>query len=201
MRHAVAAALSIVFLLARPAPAADIEAGRALAGPCILCHGTEGITANPLIPSLAGQKERYLQWQLVFFRNGRRQSEIMGPLARDMSDEDLRNLGAFFASLPRATPPAGAPDPALSAADMALRAAGREAAAKHRCAACHQDDYAGNQAAPAVAHQTRDYTGKALRDYRSAARPSVGVAALNEVAMGLTDAELTALAVYLVNPG
>ncbi|TCZ58779.1 c-type cytochrome [Roseicella aquatilis] len=191
MRHVLAALAATVSVSAW---AADIEAGRQRAEACVTCHGTEGITADPAIPSLAGQKERYLQWQLVFFRNGRRQSEIMGPLAATLSDEELRNLGAYFASLPRANPPAGAPDPVL-------HERGRQAAARHRCASCHLDDYGGSQAAPAVAHQTRTYTEKALRDYRGNARPSVGVAAMNEVAAGLSDEEIVALALYLENPG
>ncbi|MFZ4407970.1 MAG: c-type cytochrome [Paracraurococcus sp.] len=193
MRPHLAALAAVACLLATPLAAADVEAGRQRAEPCIVCHGTQGITADPSIPSLAGQRERYLQWQLVFFRNGRRANPIMGPLAADLSDEELRNLGAYFASLPRANPPSGTPDPAL-------HEQGRQAAARHRCAACHQDNYGGSQAAPAVAHQTRAYTAKALRDYRSNARPSVGVAAMNEAAGGLTDDDITALAVYLEQP-
>lgn len=192
MRHFLAA-LAAASCLGASASAADIEAGRVRAEPCVTCHGTEGITADPSIPSLAGQRERYLQWQLVFFRNGRRQSEIMNPQAAELTDEELRNLGAYFASLPRANPPAGTPDPAL-------HDKGKQVAARHRCASCHTDDYSGSQAAPAIAHQTRVYTAKALRDYRSNARPSVGVAAMNEVAAGLSDDDIAALAVYLERP-
>jgi len=179
--------------LLSPARAADIAAGRARAVPCLACHAAAAVALNPAIPLLDGQRERYLQWQLVFFRSGRRQSAIMAPLAADLSDEELRNLGAYFASLPRALPPAGPPDPAL-------HAAGREAAQRHRCAACHTASYGGNQAAPAIAHQARAYTAKALRDYRSAARPSVGVAAMTEAAAALDDADIEALAVFLEAP-
>jgi len=193
MRHPLAAFAAIACLSATPVAAADIEAGRQRAETCIVCHGAEGITADPSIPSLAGQRERYLQWQLVFFRNGRRANEIMGPLAAELSDEELRNLGAYFASLPRAAPAAGPPDPAL-------QEQGKQAAARHRCASCHQDNYGGSQAAPAIAHQTRVYTAKALRDYRANARPSVGVAAMNEAAGGLSDDDIAALAVYLEQP-
>lgn len=192
MRHVLAALAATACVTA--ASAADVEAGRVRAEPCVACHGTEGITADRSIPSLAGQRERYLQWQLVFFRSGRRQSEVMQPQAAELTDEELRNLGAYFASLPRATPPAGPPDPAL-------HERGRQVAAQHRCASCHQDNYGGSQAAPAVAHQTREYTAKALRDYRSSARPSVGVAAMTEVAGALGDDEIEALAVFLEAPG
>ena len=186
---ATAAACSIAF----PTAARDVEAGRARAEPCMACHGTEGITADPSIPSLAGQRERYLQWQLVFFRSGRRANEVMNALAAELSDEELRNISAYFASLPRAPAPAGPPDPALSEK-------GKQVAARHRCASCHMDNYTGSQAAPSVAHQTRAYTDKALRDYRAAARPSVGVAAMNEAAGSLTDDDIAALAVFLERP-
>ena len=195
MRPFLAAVAAAACLALPAAEAADIEAGRARAEPCMACHGTDGITADRSIPSLAGQKERYLQWQLVFFRSGRRPSEIMNPLAEALSDEEVRNLGAFFASLPRATPP-----PPAEPADPALRDQGRQAAARFRCAACHMDNYAGSQAAPAIAHQTRVYTAKALREYRSAARPSVGVAAMNEAAAALGDSDIDAIAVYLEAP-
>jgi cytochrome c553 len=193
MRKTLAACVAATCFAALPATGADLDAGRALAEPCKACHGEAGVSEQPEIPSLAGQRERYLQWQLVFFRSGRRKSEIMGPIAAAMSDEDLRNLGAYFASLPRGEAPAGPPDPAL-------RDQGRQAAARHRCAACHTDDFSGSQAAPAIAHQPRDYTAQALRDYRAGTRPSVGVAAMTAAAAGLSDADIAALAVFLERP-
>lgn len=177
-------------LMAAPALAADIAAGQARAEACQACHGAQGISENPEIPSLAGQQDKFLQWQLVFFRSGRRANEIMGPMAADLSDEDVRNLGAYFASLPAGTPPASEIDPAL-------RQAGEALAEQHHCAACHTDTFAGKQAAPAIAHQHRDYLVKALADYRSGARPSIGVAAMTEAASGLSDNDIAALAQFL----
>ncbi|WP_343894096.1 c-type cytochrome [Craurococcus roseus] len=193
MRRTLSALAAAACLAASPAAARDVEAGRARAEPCMACHGAEGIAADPTVPSLAGQRERYLQWQLVFFRSGRRSNQVMNALAAELSDEELRNLGAYFASLPRAQPPPGPPDPDR-------HAAGKQAAARHRCSNCHMDNYAGSQAAPAIAGQTRAYTAKALRDYRADARPSVGVAAMNEAARGLSDADIAAIAVFLERP-
>ena len=172
------------------ASAADVATGQARAEVCQACHGAEGVSENPTIPSLAGQRDKFLQWQLVFFRSGRRANEIMGPMAADLSDEDIRNIGAYFASLPAGKPPVADVDPALRQAGAAL-------AEQHRCAACHTDTYGGNQAAPAIAHQNRDYLVKALTDYRSGARPSVGVAAMTEAASGLSDNDIAALAQFL----
>lgn len=177
-------------VVAAPASAADIAAGQARAEVCQACHGEKGVSENSAIPSLAGQRDKFLQWQLVFFRSGRRANEIMGPMAADLSDEDVRNIGAYFASLP-------AGKTSVTDVDPALRQAGQSLAEKHRCAACHTDSFAGSQAAPAIAHQNQDYLVKALTDYRSGARPSVGVAAMTEAASGLSDDDITALAHFL----
>lgn len=169
--------------------AADPAAGEATAKACTGCHGAQGISAIPTVPSLAGQKDNFLQWQLVFFRSGRRANPIMGPISANLTDEELRNLGAYYASLPG---PAARPAP-----DPTALQPGAEIAAEHHCAACHTDSFMGNRAAPAVAHQQRDYLAKALSDYRSSARPSVGVAAMTEAASGLSDTDIAALADYL----
>ncbi|HEY0206243.1 MAG TPA: c-type cytochrome, partial [Acetobacteraceae bacterium] len=75
------AAAAAFLLFALPARAADPAAGQARAEPCAACHGAQGVSDNPAIPSLAGQRDQFLQWQLVFFRSGRRANEIMGPMA------------------------------------------------------------------------------------------------------------------------
>ena len=88
--------------LASPTHAADIEAGKAKAEICAACHGENAISTTENIPSLAGQPDLYTQWQLIFFRAGTRKNEQMQPIVQDISNEDIRNLGAYFASL---TPP------------------------------------------------------------------------------------------------
>ena len=187
--------LVLAATLSLPATAAvadgDIAAGRQKAQVCMACHGPNGVSVLPGTPSIGGQLDQYLQWQLVFFRSGRRPNPAMAPLVADLSDADIRNLGAYFASLPYfGTPPAGAsnPDPAGK---------GKAIVAQHRCANCHFDNYRGTGATAAVADQREDYLVKALRDYRSGARPSTGVAAMNEAAAGLTDDDIAAVSHYL----
>lgn len=175
---------------ATDASAADPAAVQALAEPCQSCHGAKGVSDIPGIPSLAGQQDKFLQWQLVFFRSGRRANEIMGPIAADLSDEDVRSLGAYFAALPAGPPPANEADPAL-------RAAGQAAAERHNCSSCHLETYAGRQATPAIVRQDREYIVKALTDYRAGTRPSTGVAAMTQAAARLSDDDIVALAHYL----
>src|SRR4029077_1487129 len=88
-------------LVARPVNAAD-ESIKEKAAQCTPCHGEAGISQSENTPSLAGQPDPFLQWQLVFFRSGSRKNEVMQPIAEQINNEDVRNLGAYFASL---TPP------------------------------------------------------------------------------------------------
>jgi cytochrome c553 len=180
---------------ARSRAAADLAAGQEKAKVCAACHGETGVSSMPGIPSLAGQQDQFIQWQLVFFRSGRRPNPAMAPLVADLSDEDIRNLGAYFHSLPYNTKMAD------GGANADLTAKGQTVALQHRCASCHKDDFRGERAAAAIADQREDYLVKALTDYRSAARPSVGVAAMTEAAAALSDDEITAVAHYLATLG
>lgn len=188
-----ALALALLVSLAPNAfGAGDAEAGRTVAAGCAGCHGAHGVSTMPGVPSLAGQTDMFLEWQLVFFRSGRRANPIMGPLASGLSDEDIKNIGAYFSSLPKF----GSVKPAEST-DTALHARGQAAAAQYHCANCHMDDFTGKKAAALLAYQREDYLVHALTDYRDASRPSTGVAAMNEAASGLSDEDIKALAHYL----
>src|ERR1700694_4543844 len=101
-------ALALSALTGAPADAADLAAGKEKAELCIGCHGEGGISQTENIPSLAGQPDQFVQWQLVFFRAGTRKNEQMQPIVEQINNEDIRNLGAYFASL--APPKASKPD-------------------------------------------------------------------------------------------
>jgi cytochrome c553 len=135
--------------------APDLAAGAQKAQACMACHGPGGVSQMAETPSLAGQPDGFLQWQLVYFRTGTRKSPVMQPMAEALKDDDIRNLAAFFA----AQKPARA-DPALKT-DEALVAAGRKVAQANRCAACHKDDFSGTQATARLASQREDYLLKA----------------------------------------
>jgi cytochrome c553 len=169
--------------------AADVAVGKEKAELCVGCHGENGISQMENMPSLAGQLDQVIQWQLVYFRAGARKNEQMQPIVEQLSNEDIRNLGAYFASLP---PPKPAEDK-----NPDLSKKGAQVAAANRCVACHTDTYAGSKAAARLAGQREDYLAKALRDYRSGVRSGGGQAAMAEVAHPLSDEEIDALAHYL----
>jgi len=82
------------------ANAADIEAGRERSAACQSCHGPEGISLGAAWPNLAGQKAGYLEAQLKAFRAGKRKNPFMNAMTSGLSDAEIGNLAAFFASLP-----------------------------------------------------------------------------------------------------
>ena len=184
----LAAAMIVVGSGAR---AADIAAGKAKAELCAGCHGENGISTTENIPSLAGQQDQFIQWQLVYFRAGSRKNEAMQPIVEQLSNEDIRNLGAYFASL---TPPKA---PADTDADLSKK--GAQAAVGRRCASCHTDSYAGTKAVARLTGQREEYLLKALRDYKSGARFGGAGGAMTDGAYPLSDEEITALAHYLAH--
>ncbi|MBA6231232.1 MULTISPECIES: c-type cytochrome [unclassified Colwellia] len=92
-------AVAATLMMASPVFAGDVAAGKAKTGMCAACHGVAGISAVPMYPNLAGQKEAYTASQLKAFKAGTRKNAIMGPMAMGLSDEDIANIAAYYASL------------------------------------------------------------------------------------------------------
>ena len=192
MRVALVGMLSVAIISGSLARAADLAAGKEKAELCVGCHGEAGISQTENIPSLAAQPDQFIQWQLVFFRSGSRKSEQMQPIVEQINNDDIRNLGAYFASLapPKASQPDDNPD---------LSQKGAQAAVGRRCASCHTDTFAGTKAVARIAGQREDYLLKALHDYKSGVRSGGGMAAMADVAYPLSEEEITALAHYLAH--
>jgi cytochrome c553 len=172
-----------------PTNAADAEAGKAKFEVCTACHGPNAISTMENVPSLAGQTDYFLQWQLIYFRTGSRKSDVMAPMAEGLSDEDVRNLGAYLSHLtPFETPPGTASD-----SDEAVKAL----VAQNRCTTCHTDQFTGLKAAARLAGQREEYLLKALRDFKSGARTGSGQAAMADVVYPLSDDDLVKLAHYI----
>ncbi|MDH2350169.1 c-type cytochrome [Bradyrhizobium sp. SSUT112] len=182
-------ALSLAAFAFVPAQAADNAAIKEKAAVCSGCHGENGISQTENIPSLAGQPDQFTQWQLVFFRAGSRKNDQMQPIAEEITNEDVRNLGAYFAAM---TPPKAAED-----SDPDLSKKGSQVAVGRRCASCHTDSFAGTKAVARLAGQREEYLVKALHDYKSSQRVGGGGAAMADVAYHMSDEEITAVSHYL----
>lgn len=180
----VAAALATI-IFEREATAADITAGRAKAQVCIVCHGPEGNSIDPAVPSLAGQPQQFLVTALFMFREGNRKNPVMTPMAANLSNPDLNDLAAYF-SLQKATPPARPVDPQRSAA-------GRQLAEKYNCVQCHGPALLGQQHIPRLAGQRAEYLRTQLRGFKASTRFDMdGV--MTSAAQALSDDDILVLA-------
>ena len=192
-------AFSVAFPVAAMAAEGNPAAGkaRAEAAGCFACHGVDGVaTADGLAtdkndPNLAHEPDLYLQFQLVFFRKGVRKNEVMNAMAEQLSNDDLRDVSAYFASLPAPNAPAPA-DAAPQDTEL-----GNKVVAGIHCTNCHGDHLEGVDNIPRIAGQREDYLYEALRDFKSGARTSTGAASMAEVVYPLGDEEMKALAHYL----
>lgn len=92
-------AVAATVLMASPVFAGDAAAGKGKSMMCAGCHGAAGISAVPTYPNLAGQKEAYLTKQLKEFKSGARNNAIMKGMVASLSETDMADLAAYYASL------------------------------------------------------------------------------------------------------
>ncbi len=196
----VLASMTLVALSAQAESLVDgsAEAGKAKAITCTACHGPAGNSVNPLWPNIAGQGAPYLLAQLQAFKAGTRSEPLMTSQAMLLSDQDMADLAAYFASLPSAAQAVA--NPALVAKAEALYRGGDVSDQISACIACHGPTGRGNPAAnyPAIAGQHSAYAAKQLRDYASGARKSDGkTRMMRDVAAKLSEDDIVALASYV----
>ncbi|NMM05758.1 cytochrome c [Polaromonas sp.] len=85
--------------IAGAATAADVNAGKTKSAVCAVCHGVQGLSTLPNAPNLAGQPQIYLAEQLKNYRSGKRTHEVMSVIAKPLSDQEIEDLSAWYASL------------------------------------------------------------------------------------------------------
>jgi cytochrome c553 len=158
---------------------------------CLACHGPGGVSQMEGAPNLAAAPDLYIEWQLVYFRGATRKNDMMTPAAADLTDDDIRNFGAYFAALP---PP---PAPATPDDDPALTKAGAKIVEERHCAQCHTPTFAGGGEAPRLAGQREEYLVKALHDYQHGARRGRGNVIMPEIAYALSEDDVNAIAHFM----
>ncbi len=169
-----------------PANADTLEARLA---PCLACHGANGQSAMPVVPSLGGQPVFYLTVQLLMFREKMRIVEPMNQMMQGLKDGDLRDMAAYLAKLP-------SPEPADGSMDVARMERSRTLSEQHRCNFCHQGNYAGEENIPRLAGQREDYLVKALREYKNNTRRGYD-ASMADVLYLISDEQIFDLAYFL----
>jgi cytochrome c553 len=142
----------------------DAAAGQAKAAVCGACHGLDGNSSDPQYPKLAGQSEQYIAYQLSSFKAGKRQNPIMLGMATPLSEQDMHDIGAYFASK---TPLPGVADQAMVDRGQTLFREGDVALGVPACMACHAMDGSGNPGAmyPRLANQHAQYLQATLKSW------------------------------------
>ena len=183
---------ALPLLLPSSAAAADAEAGRQKAQVCAACHGPAGNSANPAIPTLAGQPQQFIVTQLFMFRDGKRKDAQMSPFAANLSNADLNDLAAYFSAQAHAAPShTTAPEKV---------AAGRRIAEQQNCTACHGKNLMGLQHIPGLAGQQAEYLRTQLRGFKASTRFDMD-GNMTSAAQSLSDADIDILADYLAGLG
>ena len=175
----------------------DAEAGQGKVAVCAACHGNDGNSIMPNWPNLAGQGERYLLKQLVEIKEGVRVVPEMTAIVANMSEQDLADAAAYYATQ---TPAVGAADPELVARGEAIYRGGDIATGLPACTGCHSPTGQGNDPAayPQLAGQHATYTAKQLTDFREGNRVNDGDAMImRTVASRLSNKDIEAVESYI----
>jgi len=142
----------------------DATAGQGKAAVCGACHGMDGNSTDPQYPKLAGQSEAYIVNQLNSFKVGHRQNPIMLGMATPLSEQDMHDIGAYFASK---TSLPGVADQALVERGEQLYRQGDTTKGVPACMACHSIDGRGNPGAmyPQLTSQHAQYIEATLKSW------------------------------------
>jgi cytochrome c553 len=156
---------------------------------CLACHGENGQSQKPEVPSLGGQPEYYVTIQLVMFRDKLRIVEIMNQAMAGANDEMVRELASLVAKLP-------APQAVVESPDIARIERAKMLVQKYHCNICHRPDFSGNQNVPRLAGQREDYLVRTLRAYKDNSRRGYD-ASMAEIVGLVTDTEILDLSYFL----
>lgn len=177
--------------------AGDAEAGKGKVVVCGACHGADGNSAAPNFPKLAGQGERYLLKQLNDIKSGNRTVVEMTGLLNNLSEQDLADIAAYFASQQMSV---GAADPKLVERGGALFRGGKLTEGMPACTGCHSPNGAGLDAAgfPQIGGQHATYVAKQLTDFREGNRTNDGDSMImRSIAAKLSNKDIEALSSFV----
>jgi cytochrome c553 len=169
------------------------EAGQEKSVVCAACHGPDGNSFNPEWPSIAGQHQAYIVAQLQAFKEGTREDPLMSPMAMGLSEQDMKDLAAFY----HAQSPAGLEaDPELVDPGRRLYLGGNMERGVTACVACHGPTGRGNPMAnyPVIAGQHATYTRLALERYASGERANT---MMQEIAARMSAEDIEAVSSYI----
>ncbi len=177
---------SLILSVSVHAAPPDAVAGKAKAQTCFACHGENGIGISAEIPSLAAQPPLSITYQLIQFRGQQRKGGAMEALAAPLSDQDMRDIAAYYAALP--------PPPAKSGnADKIAK--GKQISNTQYCSSCHGAQLEGQKHIARLAGQSTEYLVTQLKNIRSGSRIDMD-GTMGSAARNLSDEDIEAIAAY-----
>jgi cytochrome c553 len=162
---------------------------------CAGCHTETGNSVIPQNPKLAGQNAEYLEKELKEWKDSSRKSEIMGPIASTLSDQEMAALARYFARQKPAPGVSG--NPQWVAAGKQIYDDGIEAKGVPACAGCHDENGAGSDAYPRLAGQHPAYAIDQMLKFKSGARANDRRQVMRSVTKRMTEDEIRAVAEYM----
>lgn len=193
----VALALTVLMGFVGTANAAgDAEAGKVKAAACAACHGTDGNSPVDMYPKLAGQHAEYLVKQLQDFKSGTRKDPIMMGMAMALSEQDMADIGAFYAQQPITE--GSTPEDVVATAQNLFRGGDMKRKIAS-CTACHGPRGNGSSLAmfPKISNQNETYLITQMKKFRSGERANDPKGMMRDTMAQLTDSEIETLAKYL----
>lgn len=181
--------------MARTASSASVGRGATLAHSCTMCHGALGMSRSDA-PNLAGQYPEVVAKQLHDYRSGKRSNAVMATLAQGLSEQNIADLAAYYASLPKARLAPTSYDEVLPA----LVRVGDPMRNIAPCISCHGgvDQKLG---APWLEGMPKDYLVQQLLQFKSGARRNDGELQMRNVAHAMTAAEIDAVSSFYARKG
>ena len=184
-------------LMAAPNLKPDLVQGKAkVEEVCVTCHTLDGNSVAPIYPIVAGQHVEYLQKQLHAFKAGRRLDNVMRPWALTLTDQDIVNVSAYYASqkLKERT----ASNQELADTGAKIYRGGIMEKNVPACMGCHGPSGAGIPSQyPQLSSQHATYTEAQLLAFKKASRTNDPASMMQDIAARLSDAEIKAVAEYI----
>ena len=189
--------IALFSLMSFTSYAADVQAGKTKSAACAGCHGADGNSINGTWPSLAGQHTSYLVKQLKDYKSEARVNPTMKGMAGILaSEEDMQDVAAYFQS--QKLKPVKFNDKLIAKGESIFRGGITETSVP-ACMACHGPDGKGNAPAawPSLRGQHPDYLVSQLKKFRDGSRANDAGKTMRNVAVRMTDTEISAVAAYI----
>lgn len=200
MKKLIVASLMFLFAISGTAMAGNAEAGKTKSAACGGCHGADGNSPAPAFPKIAGQNEAYIVKQIKDFKaNSARKNEIMFGMVAALTDEDAKDIGAYFQA--QSVFQAATFDESKIAAGRELYKGGNLQTGVPACQACHGPNGGGVAGIgyPQLGGQYVEYTLAQLKAFKEGSRSNDDKKLMRSIVEKLSDDDMIAVANYIAS--